>query len=904
MKPRLTKLLKGFGAIACTVWLAGCEVEAEESEPTASNDAARVATASAAGTNSLSSAASTNNPVAITNITNEQAVVIAEIPPAIPANLSLTKGVEEVVKLAQAGVSETVLLLYVEKYPDAFDLDASEIVYLHDIGVSGTVIAALLSHDGAGEDLQNVLANTVEEGDAADLTAASGPSAEVADPGNQAVEVTSNYVANASTPMTAPAASTVPGADVGAYQPQPAEGQQTVVIQAPAQIIQTAPATTYSYFYSSLSPYGSWIEVPEYGWCWQPTIARTYYGWRPYAHGGRWLYSNHGWYWHSDYSWGWAPFHYGRWYSAPSRGWVWVPDYTWGPSWVTWRRGPDYCGWAPLPPRSYYRPGIGFTYYDRNVSFSFGFGLGYEHYTFVPSHRFHHRRIVDHVIPTQRARTIYNNTTVINNYVVGNNNTIINNGIGRDYVAAKTRSEIRQVNIVEAPSTPGRVVRPDRVLAAGDQSIVYRPSRPPAQLVRAHENLTRARQESRSTASPLAPTRGALVRPDNDRSPALAGTASSSPGARPSRTPLGARSESASPRIGDANFPVLAKPAPVRVRPEPSPLAVSSRQSAIRPSTTRPQVGGVVSSRTERSASSRTIQSGLPASTDRSTSPLTTRPSRSGATVRPDYLRSTAPTVTSRSIVPNRSIGTARSESPRLSSPAVPGTSTFRNETASQAVRSRPTIPTQTPRVISPAPQRQAVTPAPSTARPAAPVTRSTPRPTVSTPAYSPRTTTPSRSFPQAPATRPSTSLRPVTPAAGPTTTYRPVAPATRSVAPATPATRQPAITPSRPATLSPSRPVTVAPSRPAITPRSEPIGGRTVAPRASAPAVRSAPPPSFSRPAPSVPRSAPTVIGSQPRSSAPSAPAIRPSTPAARPITPATRPSSSASRGRVEIGR
>jgi len=72
-----------------------------------------------------------------------------------------------------------------------------------------------------------------------------------------------------------------------------------------------------------------------------------------------------GWTWLPYEPWGWVTFHYGRWHWAMGMGWYWIPTNTWGPGWVSWYRGHDYCGWAPL---SYYGyPGviINNIYYDR-----------------------------------------------------------------------------------------------------------------------------------------------------------------------------------------------------------------------------------------------------------------------------------------------------------------------------------------------------------------------------------------------------------------------------------------------------------------------------------------------------------------------------------------------------------
>src|SRR5579872_2213465 len=107
---------------------------------------------------------------------------------------------------------------------------------------------------------------------------------------------------------------------------------------------------SYQEFYDQLSPYGHWVQHPQYGYVWIPEAGPDFV---PYSSGGYWVWTDaYGWTWTSDYQWGWAPFHYGRWDFADEYGWYWVPDYTWGPAWVAWRQCPGYYGWCPL------RPGI------------------------------------------------------------------------------------------------------------------------------------------------------------------------------------------------------------------------------------------------------------------------------------------------------------------------------------------------------------------------------------------------------------------------------------------------------------------------------------------------------------------------------------------------------------------
>ena len=105
---------------------------------------------------------------------------------------------------------------------------------------------------------------------------------------------------------------------------------------------------TYQTFYDQLSPYGSWVNYPGYGYCWVPNGLDP--GFSPYMTNGHWVYSDLGWTWVSDFAWGWAPFHYGRWFEDDTYGWMWEPGYDWAPAWVIWGDYGDYYGWACLGP--------------------------------------------------------------------------------------------------------------------------------------------------------------------------------------------------------------------------------------------------------------------------------------------------------------------------------------------------------------------------------------------------------------------------------------------------------------------------------------------------------------------------------------------------------------------------
>jgi hypothetical protein len=135
-------------------------------------------------------------------------------------------------------------------------------------------------------------------------------------------------------------------ADDQGYDDNPGVDQQH---QAPPDQSQDV---NFGVFYDALSPYGRWVYTADYGYVWQPNNVEA--GWRPYTQ-GRWAWTAYGWTWVPDESWGWAPYHYGRWVDLDDAGWSWVPDYTWGPAWVSFRYGPSYVGWTPLPPGCGYR---------------------------------------------------------------------------------------------------------------------------------------------------------------------------------------------------------------------------------------------------------------------------------------------------------------------------------------------------------------------------------------------------------------------------------------------------------------------------------------------------------------------------------------------------------------------
>jgi len=121
---------------------------------------------------------------------------------------------------------------------------------------------------------------------------------------------------------------------------------------------------SYQTFYDQLSPYGSWINYPGYGYVWVPQADA---GFSPYMTSGHWEYTDMGWTWVSDYAWGWATFHYGRWFEDDAYGgWLWIPGYDWAPAWVNWGDYDGYYCWTPIGPRDYVNGRWGYGNYDHH----------------------------------------------------------------------------------------------------------------------------------------------------------------------------------------------------------------------------------------------------------------------------------------------------------------------------------------------------------------------------------------------------------------------------------------------------------------------------------------------------------------------------------------------------------
>jgi hypothetical protein len=207
-------------------------------------------------------------------------------------------------------------------------------------------------------------------------------------------------------------------------------------VASPSAVAQET--ASMDFFYDNLDPYGSWREVGDYGYCWQPHDVGD--DWQPYSD-GRWVYTDAGWTWDSNEPFGWAVYHYGRWANVERRGWIWVPGTEWGPGWVSWRHSPRYVGWAPLPPEALFLRAIGFSmwvddYYD----------IGPGNYRFVENRDFGEHRLNTVFIDRRQNVQIINQTTNITNisYI---NNVVHNGGPRYDQQARYSASPIQRYQL-------------------------------------------------------------------------------------------------------------------------------------------------------------------------------------------------------------------------------------------------------------------------------------------------------------------------------------------------------------------------------------------------------------------------------------------------------------------------
>ena len=444
---------------------------------------------------------------------------------------SNTEAVNEVLKLQKAGLSEEVIVSFIRSQSVNYALTADDMVFLKDLGLTSAELGAMLEVSSGA----NAAAATVPP---------VGPS-----------------------PAGVPA---VPATDPGQPPTGMPEAGPATVIASPAESPQSA------YFYQELSPYGKWILGEDNEWYWQPNTVVGNVEWRPYWDNGHWIYTDAGWYWGSDYPWGWVAFHYGRWHLHPHHGWIWYPGREWGPAWVTWRSGGDYCGWAPLPPHSYFDGPSGHYFYRGHaVELNFDFGLSFGHFNFCYTRqlgdrsrtRFHDEREV---------RNIYSHTTIINNYTVirtggDHESRIVNHGIEPSRIVERGGRPIERVQIQDRQA-PDHGRNPESVDLRAKTLTVYRPK------------IAEERPGTRGTTTPY------VTRPlPDNRRPAMSQNPASpgspaAPGVGKPGTPSNERDSS---RPGSVSRPTSDRVVPAPVSPNPGPAKSPARNpgQTVAPST-------------------------------------------------------------------------------------------------------------------------------------------------------------------------------------------------------------------------------------------------------------------------------------------------------------------------------
>ena len=235
-------------------------------------------------------------------------------------------------------------------------------------------------------------------------------------------------------------------------------------------------------FFEPLSSHGRWLSTDRYGYVWVP--ARVDRRWRPYTE-GHWDYTRrYGWVWVSDEPWGWATYHYGRWAYDDGYGWYWVPGNKWAPAWVSWQRGDEYIGWAPLPPS-----GSGYAFSTSISSAAIGVGA----WRFVAARDFLAPDLGLRIVTADRNDDIFRRTRPAGAVTI-TNNVVVNNIINVQTIERVTK---QQVVVREVRDTQ----QPPAVKTEGNSIIAYRPQISDRKPDRKPKDVVEARQIENKSAS-------------------------------------------------------------------------------------------------------------------------------------------------------------------------------------------------------------------------------------------------------------------------------------------------------------------------------------------------------------------------------------------------------------------
>ncbi|HEY8050583.1 MAG TPA: DUF6600 domain-containing protein [Ramlibacter sp.] len=257
-------------------------------------------------------------------------------------------------------------------------------------------------------------------------------------------------------------------ADYDRYQPAPADDLTRFAASRDTRWQRSVSARYVSrdmIGFDDLDEYGTWRQVPDYGWVWSP--ARVASDWAPYRD-GHWAWVEPwGWTWIDDAPWGFAPSHYGRWALVQQR-WCWVPGPAnvrpvYAPALVAFvggsglsvsvSGGGGVVGWFPLGPREVYRP---------------AYATSRDYFTRV--------NVSNTVVNVTQVVNVYETHRVTNNYV--NQRAVIAmpmqafaqaKPVAREMVHVRAEN-VRPQAIVQAPP-----VAPDKRSVLGPQAAQHRP---------------------------------------------------------------------------------------------------------------------------------------------------------------------------------------------------------------------------------------------------------------------------------------------------------------------------------------------------------------------------------------------------------------------------------------------
>jgi hypothetical protein len=231
-------------------------------------------------------------------------------------------------------------------------------------------------------------------------------------------------------------------------------------------------------FYDELAPYGDWVMYRG-GYVFVPGDVDD--RWRPYAL-GRWVYTDdYGWMWNSDEPFGWATYHYGRWGYGDDLGWYWVPGRVWAPAWVSWRRGPDYVVWAPLPPT------YGDDYYDGEGDEDYEVAdndIPDNYWNAVPAASFLAANLAAFIYADDDEDDRYYRRRYIDNTeylgpVRYRNRMIMNNGLDAGFIERQTKQKVHRYKVRDTDDFRGVGRRDGDTIAIYDRKVKGRPDAKP-----------------------------------------------------------------------------------------------------------------------------------------------------------------------------------------------------------------------------------------------------------------------------------------------------------------------------------------------------------------------------------------------------------------------------------------